>query len=184
MRICEKNMNWDVIIRHYQINHRPDLQRQIDWFRRQPSLEHAIKNACYALNEKGKRYSHQNRIKLIPMQSAYKTLFEESDQITQCGSFHALWIIIKRLKKIKGIGELYIYDTALRIGAYLNLYPQKIYLHAGTRKGANNYGFNTANRDWLEMSEMPKELKGLEPREIEDILCIYKDKILPIKGCA
>ncbi len=47
----EIKMNWEVIIRHYQINHRPNLQRQIDWFRRQPSFESVIKNACFAINE-------------------------------------------------------------------------------------------------------------------------------------
>ncbi len=117
------------------------------------------------------------------MPTANKILLDESVEIINSSSFHSLWLIVKRLEDIKGLSEVYVYDAALRIGAYLNLYPQKIYLHAGTRKGAKNYGLETVNRDWLEMSEMPKALQGLEPQEIEDILCIYKDKILPVKGC-
>lgn len=117
------------------------------------------------------------------MQSAVKLLWEEINPIRKCNSFHDLWLTTKKLRAIKGLGELYVYDTSLRIGAYLNLFPKKIYLHAGTRKGASNYGLEIANREWLEMTEMPVKLKELEPQEIEDILCIYKDKILPNKGC-
>jgi hypothetical protein len=40
------------------------------------------------------------------------------------------------LDSIHGLGELYVYDTSLRIGAKLNLFPDRVYLHAGTRLGA------------------------------------------------
>jgi hypothetical protein len=43
---------------------------------------------------------------------------------------------------IPGLGELYVYDTALRIGAKLNLLPDKAYLHAGTRSGARALGLD------------------------------------------
>ena len=37
--------------------------------------------------------------------------------------------------KVKGFGELSIYDTAVRIGAHLRIEPDKVYLHAGAREG-------------------------------------------------
>ena len=61
-------------------------------------------------------------------------------------------------KQIKGIGELTIYDTALRIGFYLDIYPDKVYLHAGTREGAKRLigEDKVKNKKYLEMSELPK----------------------------
>lgn len=49
-------------------------------------------------------------------------------------ALHAL--VARQLREVAGIGELYVYDTAFRIGAYLRLPPTRVYLHAGTRDGA------------------------------------------------
>ena len=76
---------------------------------------------------------------------------------------------------ILGIGELYIYDTSMRLGAYLGFLPTKVYLHAGTRKGAKALGFT--NSDALEISELPTEFGRLDPHEVEDVLCIFKDEL-------
>jgi hypothetical protein len=46
---------------------------------------------------------------------------------------------------IKGFGELAVYDCSLRVGSYLNLLPDKIYLHAGTRKGAEALKMNVSS---------------------------------------
>ncbi|MEO0269567.1 MAG: hypothetical protein ABIN73_07505 [candidate division WOR-3 bacterium] len=54
--------------------------------------------------------------------------------------------------------------------------PDKVYLHAGTKEGAKNLGLNTKGKKALQINELPKELKDLSPIEIEDILCIYRDK--------
>jgi hypothetical protein len=71
---------------------------------------------------------------------------------------------------------LTIYDTALRIGASLGLEPQSVYLHAGTRFGARRLGL-----DWraetIPVSALPPPLRKLKPREIEDLLCIFADRL-------
>lgn len=91
---------------------------------------------------------------------------------------HAL--IERLVGRTRGIGELYVYDTALRIGAWLELFPGKVYLHAGTRWGARALGFDPKARA-LEVSELPQELQQLEPYEIEDLLCIFKDKLAGVR---
>jgi hypothetical protein len=51
-----------------------------------------------------------------------------------CSSFDELFQMVDNaIGGIHGIGPLTVYDTACRIGEYLNLKPEKIYLHAGTR---------------------------------------------------
>lgn len=80
------------------------------------------------------------------------------------------------MEDIPGLGHLYTYDTALRIGSKLVQLPNKVYLHAGTRRGARILGL-----DWkasaLEIAEIPIELRELEPFKIEDFLCVYEDEL-------
>ncbi|HQM80509.1 MAG TPA: hypothetical protein PLX02_02700 [Syntrophorhabdaceae bacterium] len=76
---------------------------------------------------------------------------------------------------IPGIGELAVYDTALRIGAFLRIEPSKVFLHAGTRTGARALGLETS-AEFLEVSSVPSEFQVLKPSEIEDVLCIYKHR--------
>ena len=177
-------MKLESIVGHYGATHRSLKQAERTWFRRQPSLEAAIKMAARAENEQGKRYSHQYRITRRAMQEAERILLENYDALQKCKSFHELWQhISKILSAVTGLGELYIYDTALRIGAYLNLLPERVYLHAGTRTGAKAFGIVSRHTEWVDVDELPSPLKELPPHEVEDILCLYKGKAAPVKRC-
>ena len=77
-------------------------------------------------------------------------------------------------------GKLAVYDTACRLGVYLELEPEVVYLHAGTIKGARALGLDTS-RSYLEMDELPRPLRLLEPWECEDFLCIYKVELAKLK---
>ena len=81
----------------------------------------------------------------------------------------------KNSEHINGIGELTEYDIASRIAACYGIYPQKVYLHAGTREGAKKIGLKTYKDRHLEISKFPKWLQGEEPYVIEDFLCVCKD---------
>ena len=178
-------MNLETIVRHYISNYRPHKQTELNWFRRQSSLEAAINVAAKAENERGLRYSHQYRITRKAIQEADRLLLEKHDVLERCKSFHELWQRIRIiLGTVKGLGELYIYDTALRIGAYLNLLPDRVYLHAGTHTGAKAFGIVSRNTEWIDVDELPNILRELPPHEVEDILCIYKGKAMSAKGCA
>jgi hypothetical protein len=67
-----------------------------------------------------------------------------------------------------------VYDIAHRHGAYFGKAPALVYLHAGTRAGAR--AFN-ATGDTLDPKKLPAAFSRLEPAEIEDCLCIYKDDL-------
>ena len=83
---------------------------------------------------------------------------------------------------IRGIGELAVYDTALRIGAKLDLLPTQVYLHRGTRDGAAEIRIDPRCPS-ITVAELASAFAVLEPHEIEDCLCIFKgllaDKPLP-----
>jgi hypothetical protein len=90
-------------------------------------------------------------------------------------SFEALHALVaSTIGNISGIGELTVYDTALRIGANMKLQPDVVFMHSGTRIGAKRLGLD-ASREFLTVEELPADFRDLRPREIEDVLCIYKD---------
>ncbi len=168
------------IVRTYVARIRSRAKEELDWFRHQPNLNQAIEYAGLAVNSKCKRYAHQRRIKKTTLEQAKKVLLINEKAIGQCKDFDELFALIEAvLKPISGIGELYVYDTALRIGAYQNLLPTKVYMHAGTRIGAQALGYDCKLKT-LNVSALPKALRELEPHEIEDALCIFKNELREI----
>jgi len=166
-------MTIKAVVRAYIKEIRPHAQAELDWFRRQLTLDSAIRQAAFAVNSQGRRYSHQRRLRQTSLIQARQALLANSKSIEQRKSFDDLFDLIDAiLRPISGIGELYIYDTSLRIGAKLNLLPTKVYLHSGTRVGAKALGFESKAKT-LEVSALPKDLQQLEPHEIEDVLCIF-----------
>lgn len=167
----------DAIVRAYIDRIRPRAQAELDWFAHQPSLDSAIEKAALAVNSRGRRYSHQRRLKKPALKEALRNLLDKSGALKQASDFDELFNLIRAaVKPIPGIGELYVYDTAVRIGAKLNLFPIKVYLHAGTRVGGRALGLNDSTAT-LEVSALPKEFRTLEAHELEDILCVYKDEL-------
>ena len=167
----------NAIVRAYISQIRPRAKEELDWFKQMPTLSVTIEHAALAINSIGKRYSHQRRLKKATLQRAKAILLANLRRIKQCRNFDELFTLIEvALQGTGGIGELYVYDTALRIGAKLNLLPRKVYLHAGTRVGARAIGFYGTARI-LRVSDLPKELQRLKPHEIEDTLCIFKSDL-------
>jgi hypothetical protein len=176
--IMEADMNFRLIALAYIRDFRPQAQAELEWFRQQPTLESAIEHAALAINSNGKKYSHQWKLKKPSLEAARQILMMNSKAISQAKDFDDLFALVEGLcDRISGIGELYIYDTGLRIGAKLHLMPKKVYLHRGTRDGARALGFDTKIRA-LEISQIPLEICRLEPHEIEDVLCIFKDDLM------
>jgi len=150
------------------------------FYANQPSLKDAIDNAACARRPDGKRHSHQTRIPSTSLAAARDRLLNLD--VGECKSFAALFDLVERaIGSVHRIGELAIYDTALRLGAYLELQPCHIYLHRGARLGASRLGLD-ASRRFLDRSGLPAGFNSLQPHEIEDCLCIYKDVFLAAGG--
>ncbi len=142
------------------------------------SLETAIEFAALARTTTGAISNHQRQwIDRGRMAQSGDILMTEKSQIASCKSFDSLIILIQKLLVgVPGLGELYYYDTARRIGAFLGLYPARVYLHRGTRDSAKALGLDH-RKPYLNMSGLPNELRRLEPRQVEDFLCQYKEKL-------
>lgn len=136
------------------------------------NLRDAIAFAALAENHVGKRHPHQYRRQKVALEKFAGLLLDQIDRISKAESFHELLSIVEDCK-VADIGPLTFYDTATRIGAYLKIYPEKIYLHTGTRLGAERLLDRKIKSDIIERSELPAVFQ--DPRitcaDIEDILC-------------
>ena len=138
----------------------------------QVDLSEAIAFAEIAENQLGKRHPHKYRRSKLTLEKFVNLLVGERTKISKVTSFHDLLEVVKSCK-VKDIGPLTFYDTATRIGAYLKIYPEMIYLHTGTRIGVEKLLDRKIKSDTLERSELPAVFQ--DPRitcdDIEDILC-------------
>ena len=168
------------IVHDYIRRHRHKTIRELRYFRSLRSLEEAITEAGLARRPDGKRWSHQRRIPPAALEAA--TRRSRHADLQSPRSFADLIARVDTAVRLgRGIGELYVYDTALRLGAHLRLLPHEVYLHAGTRRGARALGFDHRS-DSIAPDQLPVALHRLRPHEVEDVLCIYKDWLRRANG--
>lgn len=169
---------------------REGAEQEQRWFAIQRTLEEAVSRAALAVSPSGKRLSHQRRIPQAVLAESRRRLDAALPALSNAQSFEVLHETVATvIGSIPGIGELTIYDTALRIGAKLQLEPTVVFLHAGTRAGARCLGLSVS-RKFIPVVEFPRVFQKLKPQEIEDVLCIYKgelgadaDRSLSGSGC-
>ena len=104
-------------------------------------------------------------------------LLRAKGQLSGAADFEILFQVVKtNISPIRKIGELACYDIAHRIGAYLHIYPDDVYLHAGTRAGAKALGIK-AKTNVIQVTALPPEFRRLTAAQIEDCLCIFKTEL-------
>lgn len=164
------------IVQDYIDTRRHCAKEEMEYFGGHPTtLPEAIRIAALAINSKGKRHSHRRRIPLSMLGDFRRGLLRKSKALRSCKSFPDLMAISEKIAAgIWKHSELTVYDTTHRIGAYLDVPPDRVYLHTGTREGARALGFKGAF-PFIFRRELPKSFRKLRPYEIEDCLCIYKE---------
>ena len=164
------------IILHYKKYRTTSPETWLLHCAQQNTLEEAVYIAAIARNQEGKKNKHQWRLKNIDLEKFAVALVDKVSEIKKCTTFDELLQNVEKYKTY-GIGNLTVYDTAERIGAYLKIYPAKIYLHAGTKIGAEKILGKKLKENYIQKEDLPEAFQQTNLRcdEIEDILCMYKD---------
>ena len=169
----ERLETYDDVVDAYIRDFRERAKSEREFFKSR-SLSEAIKFAALCMRPDGKRHSHQYRSRRAVLAEAESRLQAISRQLRSCESFGDLYgVVQERIGGIKGVGVLTTYDVSTRIGAHLDLAPDRIYLHAGTAEGAKAI-MVTSDRDSIARSELPAAFRRLRSYEAEDCLCSYK----------
>lgn len=169
-------MNLTAVVLHYRRWHQARSKAELDLFAAEASLARAVRRAALAKTPSGKRYPHQRRRKSEALKKGAEKLASVLSKIDAATNFAKLLAVVNdAVRTVSDLGELYVYDTALRIGAYKGILPTRVYLHAGTREGAKALELDFERRRVaLDTFEVPEPLRALAPHELEDVLCIYK----------
>jgi hypothetical protein len=161
----------DDYIREYRIRARVEML----YYKRQRTLADAVDIAARCVLPSGKRHDHQHRIPPESLAEARARLL--AVDLGSCRTFDELHTEVNAtIRDIWMVGPLVVYDVAHRIGAFLRLEPEHVYLHRGTREGALALGLGRG-REWIDLAELPDEFGRLTPAEAEDCLCIYKKRL-------
>ena len=129
-------------------------------------------------------YSHQCRQGFALMKELAESLEKISEEIDEANSFTKLYALLQGYVKaqkaegsLHGIGKLCLYDISFRISAYLDCLPTEVFVQSSSKQGAEKWGLKII-KGKIDMQQLPAILpEKLVPYEIEDFLCIFKDKL-------
>ncbi|MDR1596533.1 MAG: hypothetical protein LBR99_02400 [Treponema sp.] len=136
------------------------------------SFHEAVGIATSARDRLNRKHPHQKRISDKLPEEFAQSLQKESQALARAADFTKLMSLVSAAA-LAGIGDLAVYDTALRLGFRRNIRPTLVYLHRGTLSGAQLLGVTA--KESIAKDCLPDPLKNsdLDPGELEDFLCIF-----------
>ncbi len=173
-----------LVIEYDNSGHRAGLQSQLDFFEQAKSWPEALEYAANAHDNSAQKMNpHQRRVGYKHLRNAVNNVFPKERPHHEYPTFEAFfhdWD--SKLTAMPQIGPLASYDTLLRLGAFLGLLPNNVFLQTGSRDGAENLFKAIGNSSYklnryLPVDAFPRELRSLKPWEIEAFLCIYKKRL-------
>lgn len=152
---------------------------QMESFFKSLSFEKAIEFASLGYDENEKMNPHQHRVGKDKCKSASQKLNIQA--IAQAKTFEEIFAQTEKVRiSTHRIGDLWSYDTALRIGFNLNIYPTTVYLQSGAKKGASHL-INRKLKRSEPIEAFPTEFHSLKPHQIENLLCVYESSLYKLK---
>lgn len=168
--------------------------RQIKRFVTTLPFEEVIKIATMStgINSDGtlsKRCSHQrqNKSTLKLLRKRLLSIKADLFKILLQKKFDPLLKKVESVgEKTRNIGPVAVYDVTLRIASYNDTKPEWIYLHAGTKKGAQllltpklikekrKNGETISVQDFV--NKFTNDFTGITSEMMEDILCCYYNR--------
>ncbi|WP_455963622.1 hypothetical protein [Methylorubrum aminovorans] len=169
------------IVAAYQMRKGRCLHRCEDqeaYFARLPGIGVAIYRAAHSLTQANRRHSHQRRIPLKVLKEAEERLRTVQAKLERSSDFAELYGIVQdAIASVRGVGPLTVYDVAVRIGLFLKITPQRVYVHAGAASGARALGLDCREGTSIDPGKFPEPLRQIPPADIENLLCIYKNEL-------
>lgn len=176
---------YKAVVKEYLEVHAPRFDRYHDFIKKKSKsgpkpFKSAIEISVMAEHPDYKRHPHQWRLSKEILSKAKSALLNLEIELKEAKDFDEIFkLVAAAFGKVPGVGQLAVYDTALRIGNYRKLLPQSVYLHAGALKGAKALGLKFKGHR-IEPGDLPAEFHALRPDQIEDCLCIFKEDLARI----
>jgi hypothetical protein len=141
------------------------------WGDKNLTWSEAIERAWRSLMENGKMHGHQRRV-AHKLKEGLEVSLSDNIQPDDFNNFESIYSWVKSVTdRVKGLGVTTAYDVARRLGAWLNMQPKIVYLHAGAAEGAKKLGIEG---ETVSLNDYPIEIQKLGATHAENFLCIYK----------
>ncbi|GAB3667559.1 hypothetical protein GCM10028791_43260 [Echinicola sediminis] len=168
--------------------HYYDLEK---FYKNLPNFKEVVENAGKAVvpnnttgcgNNKTMFAGHQNRVGKKKCQEGAELLLQAPfyEALEKAKSFEDIFGITEEVKnKVFGLGDLWSYDTAQRIGLSKSCYPKAVYLQTGTLAGAKELvkrglvdGKALRGQRSVPQTVFSKVFRHLPCYMIENLLCV------------
>jgi hypothetical protein len=188
--------NLGAIVRDFQWRYvdRKKTDQVIAFCADAPDFPTAVQRAVEARDANGKHHNHQSKVDITARRKFGRKIIKRAEagrlDLSEFDAFHDALNDIKPY----GIGPVTVYDTAIRIAAFLDISPRSVYMHAGVRQGFKalqdaEWRRGLSDESWhsiiainmsaldgkVPVSEFPHPLNGMAADDVEDILCTYRE---------
>ena len=166
------------IIDNYKKQTRKVVDYHVQFCLDQENLKEAIETAAKAVDDYGKIHFHQRRVGKTDLLAFAEKLGAFENDFAKAKNFDEIYEIVKNTNQ-PNINEITVFDTAFRIGNYLNLFPDKIYLTSGTRIGAEHLLGKLDDKNTLLPTDFPSpfQRQDLSIADIEDLLYVCRNEL-------
>lgn len=148
------------------------------------SLDAAIELVarCKRADHERSHHPHLSRTPKTARIAALRALRAQKTRLLSARDFVELHAIVASVAHgIRGLGPVWVYDSALALGAVLKRRPRDIYLHAGVAQAARHLG--VTGKVWKRAQWPPEFLASrLSADDLESFLCCFKDRIAAISA--
>ena len=151
--------------------------RGTERFYRSLTGDDAITYGASGAGPHGKIDAHQRRIGIKRLRRSAKMLAKHAAEIQEAKSFGDIFVITESVRtQIRGLGQLWSYDAALRIAFNRGqaLYPQAVFVLRNNTNGIRKiFTQKPGKGKTLPIDIFPKELQGFKPHELDHFLTVF-----------
>ena len=166
------------LIADFERNALEELRSELEHHRAQPDERAALRAAASWRGASGRFHPGQWRMPRAVKRAAGEALCRVRFDFGGMDRFETLFAAVhEAIGGVRGVGEVCVYDAALRIGVWRGLLPSRVRLHGTSRESAVALGVEADRRPWIEVEAFPSELAGLRSWEIERFLSRYRDEL-------
>lgn len=171
-----------ILIAEYLHVQRPRSEASWRWYSSAGSLKEAIRRASWSEREDGEIEEHQRGIQA-------RSLRELGGRIAQlpigrARTFAELHDLVRlAAATVPGLEARTIYEVAFRLGAYLRMRPDYVYLHSRSREGAWALWI-TSTTARIPPPAFPVELRLLRSWEITEFLDLDGDELAKLRSAS
>ena len=161
-----------------------------------PDFATAVRRAVEARDAVGKHHNHQSKVDITARRKFGAKIIKRRKEIERLvqwskanpvksgldgySCFDAIHDLLDEIKP-RGIGPVTVYDVATRVGAYLGIEPESVYLHAGVKQGIKALeekgimDSGTSRLPRVPMYLFPPPWDEMKADDVEDMLCTYRE---------